>query len=286
MSVDSRVQLLAARIRDKCNQLTAAIATKENTVTAGTTAQYYRGDKTWATHDKASVGLGSVDNTADTAKPVSTAQQTALNGKAATSHQHLLADLPEAWIKQAVRAATTVNITLSAPQTIDTVAVVAGDRVLVKNQTTTAQNGIYIVAAAAWTRASDCDTTSKTAGGTVSVDQGGQAATIWSNDFPTTGTIGTTGMTWAKLLDTSGLFDTTVPAALGTAAAGSALTAARRDHVHAMPSAAQVGAAPTVHGHALTDANITGVLPVAQLPTHSHTYTDIPVSAAPALAEA
>lgn len=34
---------------------------------------------------KADVGLGSVDNTADTAKPVSTAQQTALNAKAADS---------------------------------------------------------------------------------------------------------------------------------------------------------------------------------------------------------
>jgi hypothetical protein len=35
---------------------------------------------------KSMVGLGSVDNTADTAKPVSTATQTALDGKAATSH--------------------------------------------------------------------------------------------------------------------------------------------------------------------------------------------------------
>lgn len=42
---------------------------------------------------KAQVGLGSVDNTADTAKPVSTAQQTALDGKAATSHTHGLSGL-------------------------------------------------------------------------------------------------------------------------------------------------------------------------------------------------
>lgn len=56
-----------------------------------------------------------------------------------------------------VVAATTANITLSAPQTIDGVAVIAGNRVLVKNQTTPSQNGIYIVAAGAWTRATDMD---------------------------------------------------------------------------------------------------------------------------------
>ena len=60
-------------------------------------------------------------------------------------------------VKQACRATTTANITLSGTQTIDGVAVVAGDRVLVKNQTTGSQNGIYVVAAGAWTRATDFD---------------------------------------------------------------------------------------------------------------------------------
>lgn len=58
-----------------------ALNAKENTITAGTTAQYYRGDKTWQTHDKASVGLGNVDNTSDVNKPISTATQNALNAK-------------------------------------------------------------------------------------------------------------------------------------------------------------------------------------------------------------
>lgn len=40
---------------------------------------------------------------------------------------------------------------------------------------------------------------------------------------------------------------------LGVAAAGSALTAARSDHVHAMPTAAQVGAATAAHAHAVSD---------------------------------
>lgn len=58
-----------------------ALNGKENTITPGTTAQYYRGDKSFQTLDKTAVGLGNVDNTSDANKPISTATQTALNGK-------------------------------------------------------------------------------------------------------------------------------------------------------------------------------------------------------------
>jgi Collagen triple helix repeat (20 copies) len=50
-------------------------------VTAGTTSQYWRGDKSFQTLDKVAVGLGNVDNTSDASKPVSTATTTALNLK-------------------------------------------------------------------------------------------------------------------------------------------------------------------------------------------------------------
>lgn len=60
----------------------SAWSAKEPGITSGTTDQYWRGDKTWQTLDKSSVGLGSVNNTSDADKPVSTAQQTALNTKA------------------------------------------------------------------------------------------------------------------------------------------------------------------------------------------------------------
>lgn len=59
----------------------AALDTKENTISAGTTGQYFRGDKTWAQLDKSSVGLSNVDNTSDANKPISTAVQTALGSK-------------------------------------------------------------------------------------------------------------------------------------------------------------------------------------------------------------
>lgn len=60
-------------------------------------------------------------------------------------------------VKLSVRAATTANITLSGTQTVDGVALSVGDRVLVKDQSTASQNGIYDVASGAWTRSSDAD---------------------------------------------------------------------------------------------------------------------------------
>lgn len=62
-------------------QVDTLLSGKENTIPAGTTSQYYRGDKTFQTLDKSAVGLGNVDNTSDLNKPISTATQTALNGK-------------------------------------------------------------------------------------------------------------------------------------------------------------------------------------------------------------
>lgn len=59
--------------------------------------------------------------------------------------------------KNSVRVATTTNITLTGTQTIDGVALSAGDRVLVKDQSTAATNGIYVVAATAWSRSTDFD---------------------------------------------------------------------------------------------------------------------------------
>jgi hypothetical protein len=58
------------------------LATKEPSIAAGTSAQYWRGDKSWQTLDRSAVGLANVDNTSDANKPLSTATQIALNLKA------------------------------------------------------------------------------------------------------------------------------------------------------------------------------------------------------------
>lgn len=69
------------------------LATKEPVISAGLNSQYYRGDKSWQSLDKAAVGLGNVDNTTDANKPVSAATQTALNGKSNTGHTHAVGDV-------------------------------------------------------------------------------------------------------------------------------------------------------------------------------------------------
>jgi hypothetical protein len=101
--------------------------------------------------------------------------------------------------KASVIAATTTNITLSAPQTIDGVSVIAGDRVLVKNQTTTSQNGIYVVAAGAWTRALDMDIWAEVPGTYVFVEKGTlYADTGWVSTADIGGTIDTTAISWVQ----------------------------------------------------------------------------------------
>ena len=101
--------------------------------------------------------------------------------------------------KEPVRAATTANITLSGAQTIDGVSAVAGDRVLVKNQSTGSANGIYLVAAGAWTRAADFDVASELVGATVFVSEGtANGNTSWNMTTDGPITIGTTALVWTQ----------------------------------------------------------------------------------------
>jgi hypothetical protein len=98
--------------------------------------------------------------------------------------------------KQPVNAATTANITLSGAQTIDTVSVVAGDRVLVKNQTAPAENGIYNAAAGAWSRSPDANLWDELVSALVFVESGGQAGAAYYCPIQPGGTLGVTPITW------------------------------------------------------------------------------------------
>jgi hypothetical protein len=124
-------------------------------------------------------------------------------------------------IKPSVVAATTANITLSAPQTIDGVSVVAADRVLVKNQTAPAENGIYIVGAAGWSRATDMAAWTNVPGAIVAIEGGTQwRDTLWLCTADAGGTLGTTAMTWRR-------FDTNVTR---NAQTGTSYTITTDDH--------------------------------------------------------
>ncbi len=103
-------------------------------------------------------------------------------------------------IKPSARAATTANIALTGTQTVDGVALVAGDRVLVKDQTAPAGNGIYVVSAAAWVRAVDVDTWSEIPGSLVAIEVGTtNADSLFLATADQGGVLGTTAITWTKL---------------------------------------------------------------------------------------
>ncbi len=108
--------------------------------------------------------------------------------------------------KQSVRIATNTAITLSNVQTIDDVALVVGDRVLVTAQTQAQDNGIYLVSNEAWTRAADADSSLEvTSGLFVHVEQGTvHGDSLWQlvTDAPIT--LGTTGLQFEMIAGGSG----------------------------------------------------------------------------------
>jgi hypothetical protein len=103
--------------------------------------------------------------------------------------------------KDEVKAASTANVTLASPgTTLDGYTLQVNDRILLKDQSTASQNGIYVWTASgsALTRATDANTTAKledaavfVANGTVNADRAYvQSATVT--------TVDTTNQTWAQ----------------------------------------------------------------------------------------
>jgi hypothetical protein len=119
-------------------------------------------------------------------------------------------------VKASVRVASTANVTISTGlvtgATIDGIVVATGDRVLLKNQTTATENGIYlVVAAGAGTRASDFSTNSGSAptaanpGSFVFVEQGtANGATAWVMVTQGPITLGTTALAWSQVGSSAG----------------------------------------------------------------------------------
>jgi hypothetical protein len=106
--------------------------------------------------------------------------------------------------KAPVRAASTANVTVASPgATLDGVALAVNDRVLLKNQTAAAENGIYAWTASGspLTRSTDADTSGELAPGTsVSVSEGTtNADKVFMIISDAAITIGTTSQTWGQL---------------------------------------------------------------------------------------
>lgn len=104
-------------------------------------------------------------------------------------------------VKDSCRVATTANITLSGTQTIDGISLSAGQRVLVKNQSTASENGIYVVVSGgSWTRATDADSSAKvTAGMFVFVEEGtANADSGWVLTTDGSITLGSTSLSFTQ----------------------------------------------------------------------------------------
>lgn len=105
--------------------------------------------------------------------------------------------------KDAVKAATTIPGILASSfengDVIDGVTLVTGDRILIKNQTNSAENGIYVVnALGAPTRSTDADIYSELVSAFVFVEQGGQANTGWTSQAVSGGTIDVSPVPWVQ----------------------------------------------------------------------------------------
>lgn len=102
--------------------------------------------------------------------------------------------------KQPVLVASTANLPLSGLGTIDTtVTVQAGDRVLVKNQSTASENGIYIAASGPWSRSADANTWQELVSAICFVEEGDtQAGTAWYCTAQQGGTLGVTAVNWSN----------------------------------------------------------------------------------------
>ncbi|MCH4901276.1 MULTISPECIES: phage tail protein [unclassified Pseudomonas] len=109
--------------------------------------------------------------------------------------------------KQSVRVAATANVVLNGAQQIDGVAVVAGDRVLLPNQTLAKDNGLWIVANGDWTRANDANVSAKvTPGLTVMVEEGAlNGDSLWHLTTNAPITLGTTALTFKMLAGRTGI---------------------------------------------------------------------------------
>jgi hypothetical protein len=117
-----------------------------------------------------------------------------------------------AW-KDTVKLASTANAALTGNIAIDGVTTAAGDRILLKNQTAPAENGIWIASATAWTRATDADIEADLLNAAVFVSAGTvNADTAWVMSTNAPITVGTTGLTWVQF------------AGAGTYTAGNGLT--------------------------------------------------------------
>jgi len=149
----------------------------------------------------AAAALVSETNAAASETNASTSETNAASSETTASSAAATAVAAAAGIKRKDNCinATTANVTLSGEQTIDGV-LTATSRILVKDQTAPAENGIYVTASGAWARSTDLDDWAEVPNATVAVEQGTlNADKNFQVISDSGGTIGVTAMTWVAV---------------------------------------------------------------------------------------
>lgn len=165
---------------------------KEDSITAGTSGQYWRGDKTFQTLNATAVGLGNVTNVLqipfsylDTDITLSAnSDEKVPSQKAIKTYTDSISQglLPKNSVQVATVTAGTLASDFENGDTVDTATLATGQRILIKDQASAIENGIYTVnASGAPTRATDYDTDAEVVAGTFTyiLDGGANENTQW-----------------------------------------------------------------------------------------------------------
>lgn len=168
------------------------------TAATGTSLKFARADHVHAMPTRSQIGAPTADVSNGNFKITNLADPTSAQDAATKNYVDLAVQGLDP--KQSVKAASTANVaTLSGTQTIDGIALAAGDRVLLKDQTTTSQNGVYVVAAGAWSRALDMSTWDEHVSAFLFVEQGTTNGEIgFLCTVETGGTLDTTAITFVQ----------------------------------------------------------------------------------------
>jgi len=151
--------------------------------------------------------LRSIFQTSNASSVTLVVDSTIVKATRAWVTDYVAAELAKLDAKQSVRAATTAAITLSGAQTVDGVALVAGDLVLVKDQAAGKDNGLYTVANGAWTRAASADISAEvTPGMWVPVEEGtANGDSIWQLTTDAPIVLGTTALKFEAVSGPTGV---------------------------------------------------------------------------------
>jgi hypothetical protein len=150
-----------------------------------------------ATISRSALGVPTADIPMGGFKLINLGSPTA--GTDATTKAYVDAAISGLSWKDTVRVASTANVALTGLVAIDGVTLVANDRILLKNQTAPAENGIWVAASGAWARGADAAAAADLLNAAVFVSEGTvNADTAWVMTTNAPITVGTTGLTWAQ----------------------------------------------------------------------------------------